>query len=201
MTYFFKDIYYYRFNDADFEVNSLVSASHSSSSLLTHTLIVSSSRALLTHRRVRVAAVTSHVERREQVDSKAKPAFPRQTSVWWFDCKSAQNTPLGLSAELRAPLFVTNDSLAVESTSPPAASYSSHLLLVDKEHDVEILQEQALAGHRASAGERSLTHESESLARNAGPVPTSMAANVAVILSLLCLSLCLSVLAKEPSSF
>ncbi|KAI1287313.1 Matrix metalloproteinase-16 [Halotydeus destructor] len=28
-----------------------------------------------------------------EVDSKAKPPFPRQTSVWWFDCKSAQNIP------------------------------------------------------------------------------------------------------------
>lgn len=28
-----------------------------------------------------------------QVDSSAKPPFPRQTSVWWFDCKSAANSP------------------------------------------------------------------------------------------------------------
>lgn len=44
-----------------------------------------------------------------KVDSKAKPAFPRQTSVWWFDCKSAQNNPSrrgGLFAGHRRPIFV-----------------------------------------------------------------------------------------------
>lgn len=102
-----------------------------------------------------------------QVDSKAKPAFPRQTSVWWFDCKSAQNTPLlgGLSAELRAPVFVSNESLG-DNTPPTAASYSSHMLQVDKEGDVEIVNDSAMRGHHVNPEERYLTHESESLTQS-----------------------------------
>ena len=102
-----------------------------------------------------------------QVDSKAKPAFPRQTSVWWFDCKSAQNTPLlgGLSAELRAPVFVSNESMG-DNTPPTAASYSSHMLQVDKEGDVEIVNDSAMRGHHVNPEERYLTHESESLTQS-----------------------------------
>lgn len=131
-----------------------------------------------------------------QVDSKAKPAFPRQTSVWWFDCKSAQNTPLGLSAELRAPVFIGNESL-VENTSPPAASYSSHMLEVDKDRDVEIVEDSAMTGHRAHPREMYLTHESESLTRNSssGLKPVSL---VLLLIAFLCLGL--QVLTGQSSS-
>ena len=63
---------------------------------------------------------------------------------------------------------MTNESL-VENTPPPVASYASHVLEVDKERDVEIVDEKALAGHRVNPQEAYLTHESESLTRNASP--------------------------------
>lgn len=113
-----------------------------------------------------------------QVDSKAKPAFPRQTSVWWFDCKSAQNTPtLGLSADLRGPVHVDDDSGSNsngdEYTLPaynhprqpvtinhnePAAGLSSNRFEINKE--AEFVSEKALRGHQ-NPEERFLTHESE----------------------------------------
>lgn len=65
LTYFFKGTNYYRFNDADFEVMRSLSPS----------LRLDNGPICL------------------QVDSSAKPPFPRQTSVWWFDCKSAANSP------------------------------------------------------------------------------------------------------------
>lgn len=98
------------------------------------------------------------------MDSKAKPPFPRQTSVWWFDCKSAQANPLGLSSDLRASIYVGNGthghhaSLEEPITISPAG-YSSQMLQVDK--DVEIVSGPVLAGH-SNSDESYITHEATS---------------------------------------
>lgn len=115
-----------------------------------------------------------------QVDSKAKPAFPRQTSVWWFDCKSAQNTPtLGLSADLRSAVHVNNNdghetinmdgdsssSLFTHARIPvtvnnqdQVSGLSSNRFEINKE--AEFVSPKQLRGHQ-NPEERFLTHESE----------------------------------------
>lgn len=100
---------------------------------------------------------------------------------------------MGLSAELRAPVFVANESLG-ESTAPPASSYSSHTLEVDKDRDVEIIDERTMVGHRASPRELYLTHESESLTKNAS---SSLQPVTVLLIALLCL---LTTLAGQSSS-
>lgn len=103
-----------------------------------------------------------------EVDTKAKPPFPRQTSVWWFDCKSAQNNPfgsMGLSEELRQPAFVGNLSSPEDIHGSPVAGLSSQLLEVDND-DVEFVKQSAIEGHRNLA-ETFLTHEAESLTNSA----------------------------------
>lgn len=91
---------------------------------------------------------------------------------------------LGLSAELRAPVFVANESLG-ENTAPPAASYSSHTLEVDKDRDVEIIEDRAMVGHRANPREMFLTHESESLTKNASNSLKPLALVLVVLMSFL----------------
>ena len=114
-----------------------------------------------------------------EVDSKAKPPFPRQTSVWWFDCKSAQANPLGLSSDLRASIYVGNNSASASAHPQPHASteepmtispagYSSHpLSVVDKEalRDVEFVSSPVLAGH-SNSGEFYKTHEANEYAHS-----------------------------------
>lgn len=106
-----------------------------------------------------------------QVDSKAKPAFPRQTSVWWFDCKSAQNTPtLGLSADLRSGVNVHDGhdggDIAIGEVVPRqpvtinenSAGLSSNRFEINRE--TEFVSPKQLRGHQ-NPEERFLTHESE----------------------------------------
>ncbi|RWS30356.1 Matrix metalloproteinase-14-like protein [Leptotrombidium deliense] len=67
-----------------------------------------------------------------EVDTKAKPPFPRQTSVWWYDCKSANsaNKRAGLVAHRKKPIYIgmmhnTMDDIKVSASS-------SDVLQVDK---------------------------------------------------------------------
>lgn len=81
----------------------------------------------------------------------------RQTSVWWFDCKSAQNTPtLGVSGEMRRPVFVNRATAAGSAGADLEAAsseFTSHFLEVDKD-DIDVMHED----------ETNRTHESERVA-------------------------------------
>ncbi|UXI18425.1 hypothetical protein NH340_JMT04368 [Sarcoptes scabiei] len=104
MTYFFKGSQYYRFNDIDFEVtdrffNYLPQINHS-------------------------IVFFSH----EKVDTRAKPKFPRQTSQWWFDCKS-------LSRKLRR----RPTSVRSRSASSTIADYMKSFLIGNGDNDLPIV--------------------------------------------------------------
>ncbi|XP_015790413.1 stromelysin-1 isoform X2 [Tetranychus urticae] len=62
-----------------------------------------------------------------EVDSSAKPPFPRQTSVWWFDCKSAANSPFRgslVSGQSRSKFIGALMSNTMDDIESSAASSS-----------------------------------------------------------------------------
>jgi hypothetical protein len=124
----------------------------------------------------------------KQVDSKAKPAFPRQTSVWWFDCKSAQHNPMGLSSEIRTSIFLGNQTIE-EHVTPSVSAYSSHLLeLKDHSDEVEMVREYVLKGHQ-NAEELTMSHEQESFKSHAvNTFVTSSFLSMIVLLSIVSLA-------------
>lgn len=133
-----------------------------------------------------------------QVDSKAKPPFPRQTSVWWFDCKSAQNTPTrgGLSSELRTPIFVANngapannDASASGELEVASSEYQSTFLEVDK--DVDYVRDPSSAPPSENETGHNQDHNHDHQAERASLSGASLSCKSAFALTLfaLCVSL------------
>jgi len=69
---------------------------------------------------------------------------------------------MGLSSELRASIYIGNQSVLEEHVTPAVAAYSSHHLeLKDMTDDVELVKDGVLKGHQ-NPDELALSHEAES---------------------------------------
>lgn len=74
---------------------------------------------------------------------KADPAYPRSTSVWWFDCQSASSEDLSKASltggEAKTVYVGDNADYSVPSTAPPVEDYADEETVDGSEkQDVEL---------------------------------------------------------------